>query len=284
MLFLIRSVNCAFALRVRFQQEPDCSKRKHTALPKLNDLDLDKICFESDSMQVLSLSRNDRKVEFPLTQAPINFAVLRSDGSLSNRWGVKLSGKGDAYVYCRDVQGAEKVSLHASGRQHISITSELAARIGSHSRFGPEWMEPEFEHEAIATFRLVFPPWGGGMRAQPLKRFKDELWVVGHRENLVVVCFFIIDSAKRMRGRLPHFVLGQLPLRPGKTLHIIAWKEPQNDLMERIRSVFPQVSPTLAEMKLREDDYSLCLQGYQGPNSAFMVTIPVHYTPPSKTT
>ena len=83
---------------------------------------------------------------------------------------------------------------------------------------------------------------------------------------------------------MPHFVLGQLPLRLGKTLHIIAWKEPQDDLMDRVRSVFPQISPTFSELALGEDDYTFCLQGYRGPNSAYMVNVPVHYTPTSETT
>ena len=62
-------------------------------------------------------------------------------------------------MYRRDVPGAGKVSLHASGRQHISITSKMAERIGVDSRFGPVWSQPKFEQDAIATFSLLFPPW-----------------------------------------------------------------------------------------------------------------------------
>ena len=86
-----------------------------------------------------------------------------------------------------------------------------------------------------------------------------------------------------MRGRLPNFVLGELQLRPGWTLYIIAWKEPQNNLMDLIRSVFPQRSPVFSEKELGEDDYTLCFQGYRGPNSAYMVPVSVHYTPPFET-
>lgn len=249
-----------------------------------NKFDFRQISFESDSMQVLSLSRKKSVLELPLTKTPINFSVLRSDGLSSNRWGVSTSKGGDAYVYCRDVPDAEKVSLHASGRQHISIKSKTAERTGADNRFGPVWKEPEFEREAISTFSLIFPPWGVGMRYEPKELTKDELLIVGHREKLVVVHFFIVDSTKKMQGQLPHFVLGQVLLRPGKTLYVIAWKEPQNDLMERIRSVFPQISPTFSELELDEDDYTVCFQGYRGSNSAFMVTVPVHYTPPPKAT
>ena len=253
-------------------------------MPKANKLDSGQLCFESDSMQVLSLSRKNSALELPVTKAPINFSVLRSDGLSSNRWGVSTHKNGDAYVYCRDVPDAEKVSLHASGQQHISITSKTAERTGADNRFGPVWKEPEFEREAIPTFSLIFPPWGVGMRYEPKDLTKDELLIVGHREKLVVVHFFIVDSTKKMNGRLPHFVLGRVPLRPGKMLYIIAWKEPQKDLMERIRSVFPQISPTFSELELGADDYTLCLQGHRGPNSAFMVTVPVHYTPPPEAT
>ena len=234
-------------------------------------------------MQVLSLSPKERDVELPLTQGPINFSMLRSDGLFSNRWGVKTNKKGDAYVYCRDVSDAEKVSLHASGSQHISITSETAAPIGADSRFANVWEEPGIEPEAIATFSLIFSPWGVGMRPERRKLTKHELLIVGHGGKLVVVSFLVVDSTKKMQGRLPHLVLGQLPLEPKKTLHIITWKEPENDLMDRIRSVFPQISLTCSELRLGEGDYTLCIQGYRGPDSVFLVPVPVHYTPPSET-
>ena len=81
----------------------------------LIDFDLSQICYDTDLMQVVSVSRGKKYVGLPLTQGPVNFSVARSDGKLSNRWGVYIGGKGDAYVYCRDNPNAEKVSLHVSG-------------------------------------------------------------------------------------------------------------------------------------------------------------------------
>ena len=242
---------------------------------------LRQINFESDFIQVLSLSPNKKDFEFPLNTGPINFSVLRSDGLLSNRWGVRTNNKGDGYVYCRDNLNAEKISLHASGRQHISIRSESAKRIGAESRFGNVWSEPEFEQTAIATFSLLFPPWGVGIRPNSVRAKRDEFLIVGHREKLVVVSFFIVDSDKKMQSSSPHFVLGQLPLRPGKTLYVIVLKEQQINLIDRIRDVFPHVSQSFYEMQAVESDYTLCVQGYRGPNSTYIVTVPVHYTPPS---
>lgn len=104
-------------------------------MPKINDFDWDEICFETDPMQIISLSRSKGEIDLPLTQAPINFSVLRSDGLSSYRWGVNTNKNGDAYVYCRDVPSAEKITFHASGKQHISITPDTAARTGKDNRF-----------------------------------------------------------------------------------------------------------------------------------------------------
>ena len=102
--------------------------------------DLSQVSFDSDKMQVLSVSGSDKEFVFPLTQGPINFSVVRSDGLVSYRWGVYINqNKGDTYVYCRDFPDAEKVSLHTSGQQHISIKSETAKRIGADNRFGLCW-------------------------------------------------------------------------------------------------------------------------------------------------
>ena len=245
--------------------------------------DLSHVSFDSDTMQVLSVSGTDKNFVFPLTRGSINFSVVRSDGLVSNRWGVNLNGKGDAYVYCRDVPDAEKVSLHASGRQHISITSETAKRTGGKNRFGPVWTEPRFDTEAVATFTLVFPPWGVSREASEthVKPSKDELLIIGHKEKLVLVSFFIADVERNMRGRIPHFALAQLPIREGKTLHMIAWKEPRHDLMDRICATFPQISGTFAQGGHGEGDYTLYLSGFRAPNSAYMVVVPVKYTPPT---
>ena len=248
--------------------------------PSLADgFDFGQISFESDSTNVLSLSRTDKDFKFPLTRAPINFSVLRGDGLLSNQWGVQINKKGDAYVYCRDTPNAEKVSLHASGRQHIAMPSEETAHEDVGRRYGNIWKEPEFESKAIATFSLIFPPWGIGIPRDVETLTKDELLIIGHREKMVVVGFFVVDAGRTMEVHMSHFVLGQLPMKPGKTLHVIAWKEPHDDLRDRIQNVFPQVAHTAGRRQLGEGEYTIRLQGYRRPNSAYMITVPVHYRP-----
>lgn len=241
------------------------------------ELDLSRASFDSEEMQVASLTRTKKEVIFPLTRGPINFSVLRSDGKVSHRWGVSVGKKGDAYIYCRDVKGAEKVSLHASGRQHISLPGQTAGGTGANSRFMNVWEEPKFTDEAIATFSLLFPPWGSYERFDPGRLTKDEVMIVGHQQKVVVVCFYMVDAGVDMKSEQPHFRLGELPMRPRKVLHVIALKEPQGDLLERVRTYFPQVTSFFAEDAVGEGNYRLHLQGYRAANSAFMLAFPVHY-------
>ena len=72
------------------------------------------------------LKRNG--LELPLRTYPIRFAVKRRGGFTSNSWGVRVERKGDAYIYCRDSMKDQKVSLHASGKQHISFNENAASR------------------------------------------------------------------------------------------------------------------------------------------------------------
>ena len=248
-------------------------------MSKVNHFDFSQICFDSDSMQVLSLSNRNKNVELPFTKGPVNFSIVGIDGTVSNRWGANVNPKGDAYIYCRDNPNAEKVSLHASGNQHVSIRSEVAKNIGATSRFGNKWTEPDFGIEAIATFTMAFPPWGIGLDLKDIPKLskKDKLLIIGHSEKLVVVAFYIVDKDKRMQGQVPHIKLGRLPLGRGKALHIIAWKEHQGDLMERVRGLLPQVAQRLSKLDGRGGKYLLSVQGYRQPNSAFMVSVPVSY-------
>ena len=251
-------------------------------MPTLTDFDLSQIRFDSDSMQVVCLTRRSKPLELPLSRGPLNFSVMRSDGKFSNRWGADVGAKGDAYVYCRDSPDAEKISLHASGRGHISIRSDVAKSVGVDDRFGNVWTEPEFDAEAIATFSVLFPPWGVGLDPTdlPKRDRKDELLIVGHPEKVVVVAFCIVATGRNMRGHVPHTVLGRLPVTGGKTLHVIAWKEPQGDLMDLVQRVFPHASATFSERGLGDGEYTMHVQGYRRPDSAFMVWVPVRYTSP----
>ena len=79
---------------------------------------------------------------------------------------------------------------------------------------------------------------------------------------------------------MPHVLLGKLPLVAGREVQILACKEPDNGLMEQIReSTFPEMASTCHQLKLQNDDYVLDVAGFLGPNSAFMVSVLVTFTP-----
>ena len=50
--------------------------------------------------------------------------------------------------------------------------------------------------------------------------------------------------------------------------------------MDKVRSVFPHALRTFSEVGVGDGEYSLCLQGYRQPDSAFMLVVPVRYTSP----
>ena len=133
--------------------------------------------------------------------------------------------------------------------------------MGAESRFANKCNEPEFDSEAVTTLTLLFPPWGlGRERADFIKGIKSgELLIVGHRQKGVVVSFFIVDSKRVMRERAPNIALGRLPLREGKTLHVISWKEPQGDLMDHVRKAFPTASRALVGSDIGDVEFTMCV-------------------------
>ena len=125
-------------------------------------------------------------LELPLRTDPIRFAVKRRSGLASNSWGVRVERKGDAYIYCRDAMRDQKVSLHASGKQHISF-NENAPSMRSYTggRFMNQWREPQHSQKAVSTFRLLFPFWGLSLNAEQRGRVhaiwdKNDVLIPGH--------------------------------------------------------------------------------------------------------
>ena len=159
----------------------------------------------------------------------------------------------------------------------------VAKSVGEDNRFGNVWTEPDFDTNAIATFSLLFPPWGVGLDPAdvPKRGRKDELLIVGHPQKVVVVAFFIVDAGTNMRGHVSHIVLGRLPVTGGKTLHVIAWKEPQGDLMDLVRGVFPHASATVLRTRPRGRRIHPARPGIPAAwTPPFMVWVPVRYTSP----
>ena len=250
-------------------------------MPTISEFDFNQIRFEADAMGAFSLSVSNQNIELPLARSPINFAVLWRNGKVSSRWGVRTTNKGDVYVVCRDVSDSQgpKASLHADGWQFTSVHPKYTSDTGR--QFFQKWKRPELDGKAIATLSVLFPPWAGeDIDLAKVEKRKDELFVLGHHERIVVVGFFIVDSAIELQPDIPHMVLGKLQLMTGETLYVIAWKEPlADDLQERMRRHFSQVASTLQEADRNEGSFTLCFHGYRRPNSAYMMPMSVRYQP-----
>ena len=232
------------------------------------------ISFENDLMQVLALDRPGPRTEFPLTDDPINFAVLHQDG-LSHRWGVTVNPKGDVYIYNRDIKHGEKVSLHARGRQHVTMPPTTSNQVRVDDRFGPVWTEPRIDQDGIvATFSIVVPPWGYKNSQPRLRRRKNEALIIGHRGKLTVIGFFITSAETNLEIAVPHFQLGKLTLGTGKVLQVVTWREEQGNLRESLLDGLRRIPCPLP----RVDDLWVNFQGFRQPNSAYMVAVPVSVT------
>ena len=240
----------------------------------------------SSLLQAISVSK-DGEFELPIRTPPVNFAVLREDGKVSNTWGVTVAGRGDAYIYCRDSMKGQKVSLHASGKQHVSFDKSVTSLDHFQgNRFMNQWREPVFDKEAVATFALVFPVWGVGLTYAQMKDAlstwrKNELYIVGHDGDLTLVLFFILDAGKTLvhRGPGSSLVIAELSLRPGKTLHVVACREPEGEFRKSIEMALGQVTTEFTERGMDAGEYGLCFTGNWGQTN-YMVALSATYTPP----
>ena len=224
------------------------------------------------------------EAQVPTKKNPIRFAVQYRNGRTSNAWGVQARDTGDAYIYCRDNMKGQKVSLHASGKQHISIDPRLPSTANlTEKQFMNQWHEPD---EGIATFRLIFPSWGIQLDEEQREKFKStwmktDIFIEGHHEFLTVVSFHVISDKVRLRKRseFPGFQLGELSLRVGKKLAITADWEPERGLKTLMESALKQFPPNMDIIK----DYlgktlAVCVTGNcAAPNSVYMVSFPVIY-------
>ena len=233
--------------------------------------------------------RND--LELPLRTDPIRFAVKKRSGLTSNSWGVRVERMGDAYIYCRDAMKDQKVSLHASGKQHISFNKNaLSMRSYTGGRFMNQWQEPQHSQKAVPTFRLLFPFWGLSLNAEQRGRVhaiwdKNDVLIEGHDKMVTVVSFVIVDDGTRLqkeKGSPPSAPFGVLRLRTGKSLFVIASYEPERDLREKVDEALKEIVSTTDPKLLEGEDLDICLTGYTVENSAFMLPLRARYRPQTR--
>lgn len=245
--------------------------------------DVNQLPPQSDcTMFSLSLSK---EAQVPTAINPIRFSILYRNWNTSNAWGVTVEKTFDGYIYCRDNMKGQKVSLHVSGKQHISIDPNSPSTVNlTDKQFMNQWHEPD---EGIATFRLVFPPWGIQLNEQQREKFhstwkKNDIYIEGHHEFLTVVSFFIVGEGTtlRKRGEFPGFLLGELPLKADTKLSIVAEWEPQRELKPTIERALRGTRSFVNMVgKYPNQTLAACVTGTCGiPNSIYMVSFPVVYS------
>ena len=248
--------------------------------------DLDQLPPPSDrTMFQLSTSK---EAQVPTAKNPIRFAVLYRNWHTSNAWGVKVEDTGDGYIYCRDNMKGQKVSLHASGKQHISIDPKSPNAVNlTQKQFLNQWHEPG---EGIATFRLIFPPWGIQLNEKQHEKFrstwaKNDIYIEGHQGFLTVVSFYIVrkEAILKKRGDFPGFLLGELPLKVGRKLAITAEWEFERGLKSTIENALRRSASFVDTIKHHPGrTLAACVTGECGsPNSIYMVSFPVLYSDPT---
>ena len=150
-----------------------------------------------------------------------------------------------------------------------------------------QWHEPD---EGIATFRLVFPPWGIQLNEDQREQSKStwaktDIFIEGHHEYLTVVSFYIVreNATLQKRGEFPGFQLGELVLKVGKKLAITAEWEPERGSKTNIENALRRSPP---EKNLFQDHLgqtlAACVTGHCGAStSVYLVHFPVIYSNPS---
>ena len=186
----------------------------------------------------------------------------------------------------------QKVSLHASGKQHITLPTGLIRTGASSNRFLKQWHEPEFREHAVATFQILFPSWGNKLsredrESQPTVWKKNSILIDADddEESLIVVSFVVADEDRvlpKEEGPWPMTILGILPLREGKTLWVLASKGLEGELKENIAASLMHIDAReLVPENLFGERMSLSITGTAGDNrdSVWLVVIPFMYSP-----
>ena len=145
--------------------------------------------------------RSREELKLPLRTSPIRFAVVMRNGLTSHSWRVFTNGS-DAYIACRETMKEVKVSLHASGRQHIAFTEGSGHEMTSGSRFWNRWWEPSSQQRPpLPSVKLLFPSWGTTLRLDADRpKWKDNHAIIEGDDELVTsVCLFVSVMAEPRR-------------------------------------------------------------------------------------
>ena len=196
----------------------------------------------------------------PIRVGPLRFAVAMRNGLTSHSWGVRTERQGDAYVFCRETMKEVKISLHASGQQHIAFTQESGHTTVSGTRFWNCWTEPPQQRPPIPSLKLLFPDWATTLGHKDVRPGRpkwpdNQILIEGDAEYVTSVWFFVIKEGHSLtHANVPSDTLGILPLRPGMELHVIACKERIPRLKEVVEETVDRIA---ADMPAKADTLGL---------------------------
>ncbi len=174
-------------------------------------------------------------LSFPLRNSPVTFAVRIKDGSVSSLWKVIAKPSGDVYIVPRDIMEGAKISLHASGQQHIVFRQPGGGKM--------VWSEPPLTSPVQASVKLLFTVWSAGTgptrnnsTAEEQKKWEQNKVTIEAEDcedTMISVCFFLTPPGDSFQLPLPPPIMAPvavLPVGTRKELHVIACREHRPDL------------------------------------------------------
>ena len=184
------------------------------------------------------------------------------------------------------------MSLHVSGQQHISFHKDSTARVlSTGDRFMIQWGEPQYTQKALATFRLLFPPWGLRLNADQRRKAQtvwdknNICWIQADDDKMTVVSFVKVKDSSpplKVERSLPRVTLGELELEQGKRLVVIATYEPEDKWRETAEGGLKEFASRIDPSLLEGDEPMLCFMGYTADNSPYMLPLSVRCNPPTE--
>ena len=171
-----------------------------------------------------------------LRDSPVRFAMMLKDGSAGSMWKVRARGRGDVYIVPRDIMSGTKISLHASGQQHLKVDRPPLPSLRM------KWKEPPMESPLPASFKIIFTAWSAGTGSTKdydvpkIERMwgESQVFIQGEdsENSVITVCFFLTPcgTSVELPPRPPMERFAVLSVGAGKDLHIIARKERRNNL------------------------------------------------------
>lgn len=236
--------------------------------------------FKREQIHVLA----SPNLSFPLCSQPIRFAVRIKDGSVSSLWTTVVRKTGDVYIIPRNVGDGAKISLHASGQQHLKIDRPPWGRM--------VWKEPPRGCPLPASVKLIFTVWSAGMgptknysAAHSQKKLKtNQVFIAGEdSEDSVISVYFFLASPGTHFELPPHLareMLADLPVGAGKNLYIVVCKENRPNLRLAIEQRLEETvasHPVAANWSIGRKS-SLLLNGFDIDGCPYVAPVAVEMT------